>query len=176
MGESAIIVPVAEAEPLVGKLRDQFDSSARLGVPAHITILYPFCPPEAITAKVLDDLRRGIADIQPFEFCLATVGRFPGVLYLTPEPAAPFVKLIEAIARQFPEYPPYEGRHHTIVPHLTIADGGDAQVAAAEAELLALMKQHGPVRSICDGVRLIENSSGRWKEHVAGTKAKLHQP
>ncbi len=176
MGESAIIVPVAEAEPLVGKLRAQFDSSARVGVPAHITILYPFCPPDAITTAVLDDLCRAIAGIQPFEFCLATIGRFPGVLYLTPEPATPFVRLTEAIARQFPEYPPYGGRFQTIVPHLTIADGGDAQAAAAEAELLALMKRHGPVRSICDGVRLIENSSGRWKENAAGEKAKLHYP
>jgi hypothetical protein len=40
--ESAIILPCAEAEPFVAPLPLQFDRSARLGVPAHITLLYPF--------------------------------------------------------------------------------------------------------------------------------------
>ena len=39
--ESAIIVPAPEVEPVVGPLRLQFDMGARLGIPAHITLLYP---------------------------------------------------------------------------------------------------------------------------------------
>jgi hypothetical protein len=41
-GESAIIVPVPAVEPLVSQWRQRFDVSARHGVPAHITVLYPF--------------------------------------------------------------------------------------------------------------------------------------
>jgi hypothetical protein len=44
MAESAFIVCVPEAEPHVAVLRERFDASARLGLPAHITMLYPFMP------------------------------------------------------------------------------------------------------------------------------------
>lgn len=54
--ESALIVRVPEAEPLVGTFRDRFDPVARLGVPAHITLLYPFEPPADIDVQVLRDL------------------------------------------------------------------------------------------------------------------------
>jgi hypothetical protein len=42
MAESAFAVSVPEAERYVGALRDRFDPTAKLGAPAHITLLYPF--------------------------------------------------------------------------------------------------------------------------------------
>ena len=44
--ESALVILVPEAEPLVRPFRHRFDPSAALGVPAHITLLYPFIAPE----------------------------------------------------------------------------------------------------------------------------------
>jgi len=52
MAESAFIVRVPEAEPCVGALRERFDASVKLGVPAHITVLVPFMSPERITEAV----------------------------------------------------------------------------------------------------------------------------
>ena len=43
--ESALVVLVPEADPLVGPFRSFFDPSAALGVPAHVTLLYPFVEP-----------------------------------------------------------------------------------------------------------------------------------
>ena len=37
--ESALIIAVPEAEPLVKAWRERFDYSAGVGVPAHITLL-----------------------------------------------------------------------------------------------------------------------------------------
>lgn len=162
MAESAIIVRVLEAEPLVGRLREEFDSSAGLGVPAHITVLTPFMPPERISDAIVQQLRSSISRIRPIEFRLGTVGRFPGVLYLAPEPSGPFVELIARLVREFPEYPPYGGEFQHIVPHLTVADGGESQVA--EARLLDLIRERGPVLATCEGLRIIENSAGRWRE------------
>ena len=45
--ESAVIVPVPEAEPAVGGLRAALDRAAVWGVPAHVTLLYPFVTPRA---------------------------------------------------------------------------------------------------------------------------------
>jgi len=47
---TALVARVPEAEPWVGTLRERFDPSTRMGVPAHITVLAPFMPPDRVTA------------------------------------------------------------------------------------------------------------------------------
>ena len=47
---SALIVAVAEAEPAVADHRERLDRAATWGVPAHITVLYPFLPPADLEA------------------------------------------------------------------------------------------------------------------------------
>ena len=44
--ETALVVLVPEAEAIVGRLRQRYDPSAAVGMPAHITINYPFLPGE----------------------------------------------------------------------------------------------------------------------------------
>ena len=46
--ESALVVLVPEAEAIAKPFRDQYDPSAAAGVPAHITLLYPFKAPDEI--------------------------------------------------------------------------------------------------------------------------------
>jgi hypothetical protein len=41
-GQTAIIIPVGAAEPIVGRWHRQFDPAAAAGVPAHVTVIYPF--------------------------------------------------------------------------------------------------------------------------------------
>ena len=49
--ETAIIIPVPEAEAAVGQLRARYDRAAGLGAPPHITLLYPFLAPEAAAER-----------------------------------------------------------------------------------------------------------------------------
>ena len=119
--ESGIIVPIPEAEAAVGHLRSLHDAQARYGVPAHITLLYPFAHPTRVSDAV-DILRQVFRDVLTFEFSLAEIRRFPATAYLHPEPSAPFVQLSEMLARQWPEFPPYGGAFRTVIPHLTVAD------------------------------------------------------
>lgn len=56
--ESALIVEVPAAEPVVGQFREQLDGNALLGIPAHITILAPFMPAGRIDPGTLADLQR----------------------------------------------------------------------------------------------------------------------
>jgi 2'-5' RNA ligase len=162
--QSALIIAVPEAEPLVRALRDQFDWSAAQGVPAHITILYPFMPPDQITPEVLADLREFFAQFAAFEFTLPETRRFPSVLYLAPSPAEPFKALTQAVVERYPAYPPYGGEYPETTPHLTIADKLTAeQIDNFEREFI---NQHGaqlPVKARASEVVLIENISGRWK-------------
>jgi 2'-5' RNA ligase len=163
MAESAFIVRVPEAEPQVAHLRERFDPMALLGVPAHITLLYPFLSPEQITTPVLGASRTIASAMTAFPFRLDRIGRFPGVLYLAPEPATPFAAFTNALARRFPEFPPYGGQFQTIVPHLTVAHVNDAECVAIEGELRSSLLSSGGVSASCREISLIENSSGRWK-------------
>ena len=143
-------------------LRERFDPAAKVGVPAHITVLYPFIPPERITDAVVRKVRGMMTSFGSFEFRLARIARFPTALYLAPEPARPFIDLTEGLVRAFPEYPPYGGQYDAIVPHLTVAQAGAAEHDVAEAELAAVLPRSG-IEASCHEVVLIENSSGRWE-------------
>jgi hypothetical protein len=162
--ESALIIAVPEAEPLVKALREKFDPSAAVGVPAHVTILYPFVPPSEITAEVLHELRELFARFSTFEFALTELRRFPEYLHLFPSPAEPFKALTCAVVERYPKYPPYAGAFAEVIPHLTVAGEIDAaQLDEIEREFL---HQHGarlPLKANASEVLLIENSSGRWE-------------
>jgi 2'-5' RNA ligase len=117
---TALIVVVPEAEPYVAELRLAHDSSARLGVPAHITILFPFAPADEVDEGAVGDL---LAAQAAFDFQLASVEHFDdGVTYLAPVPSEPFAALTQAVARRFPACPPYEGMFETVIPHLTVGE------------------------------------------------------
>ena len=115
-------IPVPQA---IARIRRSFEQGAALDVPPHVTILYPFLPPAALGPSVRRELATIARAHDPFEIRFTAVGRFPGLLYLAPEPADPFIALTEACARRFPDYPPYGGAHDEIVPHLTVIEGDD---------------------------------------------------
>jgi hypothetical protein len=164
MAESAFIVRVPEAEACVGALRERFDASVRLGVPAHITVLVPFMSPERITTAVVQRVHQALGEVPAFAFKLARVQRFTATAYLAPEPAAPFIALTRSLMRRFPEYPPFGGEHEFIIPHLTVAHCSASDAELAGVELAATMQTHGPIASSCASVVLLENSSGLWRE------------
>lgn len=164
MAESGLIVCLPEAEALVGKLRHRFDSSARIGVPAHITVLFPFMPSTGIDASVLRAVRALVGKARAFEFSLARVGRFPATTYLAPDPPEPFIALTESLFREFPQFPPFAGAFPTVIPHLTVAHGSAADSVLAHAELLAALAARGPIQARCTSVALVENATGLWRQ------------
>jgi hypothetical protein len=167
MTESALVLLVPEAEVLVGPFRGRHDPAAAAGMPAHVTLLYPFRPPDAVDATVLDGLRHCFASFASFAFVLARTRRFEcpdAVLYLAPEPAAPFRALISAISQRHPETPPYGGRHADIVPHLSVARAPDRQHLEAIAERFAPAAAAVlPIRATAARVVLMDTRSGRWQ-------------
>lgn len=75
---SAVIVPVREAAPVVDRWRElTCNAKPSLGVPPHITLLFPFAP---ITQDVISDLHDLFAPVKPFTIVLGKLERFPGDL------------------------------------------------------------------------------------------------
>lgn len=133
--QAGLIIEVLGAEPLVRPWRRRFDPAAD-GVPAHITVLFPFVAPADITPEVLDRVREVARTIEPFEYELVEFGQFPGVLWLRPEPEKPFRELTERLVEAFPDHPPYGDPDLDPLPHLTLGffDEDEMPAALEEAE------------------------------------------
>jgi 2'-5' RNA ligase len=162
--ESALVVLVPEAEALAKPFRDRYDPSAAAGVPAHITLLYPFKPPDEIDQPVLESLGGCFQGFALFRFALASIRRFPdAVLYLAPEPDEPFRQLTLAIWNQYPETPPYGGKWPDIVPHLSVAWVKDEQQLDRIADDFAKASRGRlPIQATAAQAALMEKRSGRW--------------
>jgi 2'-5' RNA ligase len=162
--ESALVVLVPEAEDLAKPFRDQYDPSAADGMPAHITLLYPFKLSDQDDQAALDYLGKCFERFALFGFALASIRRFPdAVLYLAPEPDEPFRQLTLAIWDQYPESPPYGGKWPDIIPHLCLAWVSDEHKLDRIADDFARASQGRlPIRGTAAEVALMEKRSGRW--------------
>jgi 2'-5' RNA ligase len=163
--ETALVVLVPEAEALVRPFRDQHDPSAAAGMPAHITLLYPFKPPNEIDDATLENLRRCFRRFAPIRFSLGTIRRFPvEVLYLAPNPDGPFRQLTLAIWDAYPETPPYGGKWSDIVPHLSVAClKDDRRLDRITSDLVQASRGKLPIQATASEVALMDNQSGRWR-------------
>lgn len=161
-GQTALLATVEEAEPLVEHWRRRFDPAASAGVPAHVTVLFPFLDLDRITETVVGDLRTLIGARSPFTIRFEECRRFPEVLYLAPTPDHPFRALTESIAKRWPEAPPYEGKFTEVIPHLTIADGQPRIFEELEAELSDQL----PITATISSVGLFVNDGHRWRHHL----------
>jgi 2'-5' RNA ligase len=157
---SALVVPVPDAEPYVGDYRARHDPNVKCGLPAHITVLYPFLPASRLESGVLDALAATLARCAPFDFALSRVGHFDGVHYLAPTPTAPFVALTTSVCERWPDHPPYRGIHAAIVPHMTVAQGPCPP--SFETDLAPVL----PIGSRATEVWLLTRPAGsRWTLH-----------
>ena len=164
---SALVLLVPEADPVVGKLRLAHDPAARAGMPAHVTLLFPFVPVARLDDAVLSRLQEQFARAPEIRGAVRMrfdrLARFPGVSYLALADAAPVVAKIRALAEAWPEHPPYEGQFPDIVPHLTVAHGDEAVLAAAEAQLVGALPLAADIRY---ATLVAEDEAGRWREHT----------
>jgi 2'-5' RNA ligase len=162
--ETAIVVLVPQAEAQVAALRQRHDPAAALGVPAHITVLYPFMALALITPEALSRAAASLRGLRAFDFQLSQLRRFADTCWLAPHPAEPFVALTEALMRAFPAFQPFGGLHEDIVPHLTVARGDEPALQLADAELRAILHEHGPIQAHCSHLSLLSQAGSRWCE------------
>jgi len=173
-GDSGLLVPIPEAEVLIGGLRMRHDPTAPRGVPAHVTVLFPFIPRERIDDAVRSAVRDLLADIAPFDYRFGrveTVGETN--VHLAPEPAGAFLALTEVIFGHWPEFPPYGGVIETVIPHMTVGDRlGEGEADAVARRAQQALRRHGPIAGRAEAVWLMtEDAGGRWTTdsvHVLG--------
>jgi 2'-5' RNA ligase len=170
-GETAVVVPVPGAEHVVGRFRAIHDSSALVGMPAHITLLFPFLPEEQLRDGAVVALRRLFSSWPPVSVEFRRTGRFPGVVYLVPEPVDMFVRLTDALVELWPEAPPYGGAYNDVVPHLTVAaDCTEEAADSVEQELRRCLPLEASLEGAAlyafDGVSWAETEFFRFRAHA----------
>ena len=160
--ETALVVLVPSAEDHILDLRRGLSSGA---MPAHITVLYPFVRTSSITTEVVTLLRRTLREVEPFTFELSKVGWFEErVLYLVPNPTAPFQEMTQLLACAFPRYKPYRGEFREIVPHLTVAEGASpSRLRDAAHVMIELLPIYADVNVVS---LMAQNESGNWEIHT----------
>lgn len=77
MQRSGLIIEVPEASPVVDQWRQKLDPLAPLGVPPHITVLFPFVKAKEIDQDTTAKLRNLAASVRSFRFRLSRAGWRP---------------------------------------------------------------------------------------------------
>lgn len=161
--ESAVIIPIPEVEPVVARLRRKYDRSVGLGVPAHVTLLYPFCPPP-VPAREITTLRDVCGSIAAFPFSFTEVRRFPATAYLHRDRKETFSQIIRLLIETWPDCKPYGGAHADVIPHLTVADAVNAETLSAVEDSL---RGQLPIPCVAREVWLLtSNQKGIWSKEA----------
>ena len=158
---TAIVILLDDLAPEVAAARYELGRYGPNEVELHVTLLFPFVPRDLVDDEVVGAARGFFAGRPRPSFALTRVTAFAeGAVYAAPEPAAPLVELIEALAARFPETPPYEGAHDDVVPHATLAYA-DWDEAAVRARIDPLL----PVACAPERASLLEEFEPcRWRE------------
>lgn len=120
---SAIIVRTTLPPGLESLRRRSVEDSA-VGVPAHLTLLYPFVGEAGRSVELRTAIAEVVARHPAFDYVLAGPARWPDTIYAAVEPLEPFVRLQADLAAAFPGFPIYgPDWANEYVPHVTLAEG-----------------------------------------------------
>ncbi len=133
MGQTGVVIPVPEAEPLLRSVAQRFPGAAREGVPAHLSVLYPFLSDEVVDDAVVGALSEVFAAQHRIAVTFAESRREGDFVALRPDPIDDLRELTARVRRRWPEVVPYEGAYGEVEPHLTVAMRAGEQAAAVVA-------------------------------------------
>ena len=162
----ALLFP--ELDPVVDRFRMRYDPSAGHGFPPHVTILWPFMPPGAISDETLQQLEVYFRGFFAFDLQFRRTGFSSRTLFLAPEPPEPTIAMINGITRLYPDYPPYNKPEWDPLPHLTVAYGMEPEGLRAIADRFD--REAGPslpVSTTVSRVWLLDYRGDGWKRRLA---------
>ncbi|MGW7100121.1 2'-5' RNA ligase family protein [Streptomyces sp. NPDC054838] len=158
-GTTAVVVVLPDATPLLDAARRIDPALVRHGVPAHVSLLYPFVPESALTGQDEKGMRSLAASFPAADLLLEELVTASGFVAVTVPELQPIVNAFRA---QWPELRPYRGRFGARpAAHLTVAMGPDnptasARVRAAVGSLL-------PLRTRAAAVQLVVLTEEGWR-------------
>lgn len=162
---TALLVPVPAAEPLIAPWRMKYDISAAEGVPAHVTLLYPFVPPASLDETLIASVGQIAACVRPFPLTLEKPERLGEILALPLGPSEPLEHLRTLLAARWPEITPYGGKYgpHPRL-HVTVAWSAEARPGGADDldALARVLWPSLPITTTAEALWLMVRRDERW--------------
>ncbi|MFD7834409.1 2'-5' RNA ligase family protein [Streptomyces sp. NPDC059761] len=158
-GTTAVVIVLPDAAPLLDTAWRIDPALVRRGVPAHVSLLYPFVPESALTGQDEKGVRSLAASFPAADLLLEELVTAPGFVGVTVPQLQP---IVDAFGAQWPGLRPYGGRFGARpAAHVTVAMGADnpttsAQVRTAVGSLL-------PLRTRAAEVQLVVLTEDGWQ-------------
>jgi len=158
--ESAVIVRVTLPEAL-DRLRLGCVRDAGLGVPAHVTLLYPFVEAAALSTEIRRTIESIASGHPSFSFALSGPFQWPDTVYATVDPGERFLAIHRELTTAFPGYPIYGRAGFELIPHVTI---GESQSVDDPSILGDTSWTDLPVDRLATGLEVIaEGADQQWR-------------
>ena len=159
-GKSGVAIRIP-LPPSLAAVREAGEASARMGIPPHVTVLYPFVPAAELTPAVRSALAGIAADHRPFVATMGPPEIRDDMVWLVPRDQGPFLRLTASVHARWPEHPPYGGTHPDLIAHLLVIQTADRlEREAARAAAMRVCPFHAAVTEL---EVLTEDDEGRWR-------------
>jgi hypothetical protein len=120
-GQTGLVVPVPAVEALLASVGARYPGTVRDGVPAHVSLLYPFVAAAELDERVSCAVGELFAEQAPMRVEFAECYRQDGFVALRPDPIEGLKELVCMARCRWPDVVPYEGVYGDVDPHLTVA-------------------------------------------------------
>lgn len=146
--------------------RLQHISTPATTMPPHISLFGPFKDMESISENDVQSLKEITESFARFHFILDKTGCFPDiqVLYLEPEPVAPFKAIHHAICTKFPEVIP---DFSDPVMHLTLARTNNGELERVKAEFYKEFGKRLPIEATATEIGIYEKRNNVWQQKIS---------
>lgn len=160
VGQTALVLLVPEAEPTLGAVASRYPHLVRRGVPAHVTVLYPWLPVDEIDGHALRLCSLLAASVHPVDVSFSALKAHPGMIFLEPDKSEIVDRLIKGTKSCWPSMRPYGGKYPDSPPHLSVALG---ELSQDEIESLRdLVNPLLPIKSRFDTLHLVSYAENGW--------------
>ncbi|MEU6823379.1 2'-5' RNA ligase family protein [Streptomyces atriruber] len=161
-GTTAVVIVLPDAAPLLDAAWRIDPALVRRGLPAHVSLLYPFVPVSALTDQDEQSVRSLAASFPATDLLLEEVVTAPGFVAV----AVPGLQsIVDAFRAQWPGVRPYEGRFGARpAAHVTVAMGADDPATAADVR--AAIGSLLPLRTRAATVQLVVLTEDGWQPRL----------
>lgn len=160
LGRTALVIPVPEADPALAAVGSRYPGLVRDGLPAHLTVLYPWLPGTDVDDYARRSCAALAASVEPAEAVFREIGVHPGMVFLRPADPGPADRLIAGARDRWPALPPYGGKYPDSPAHVTLALG---ELSPEEiAGVRELVEPLLPIRSPLAELRLVALGPDGW--------------
>lgn len=139
-GQTGVVIPVPAADALLASVATQFPGVVREGVPAHLSVQYPFLAADELDQRVTETLSELFAPQRPIRVTFAECGRRGGFVYVRPDSTEELTQLSGALRQRWPQVLRCADSDDDVGPHVTIAMHASEDVArTVEQQVIAAL-------------------------------------